>query len=44
MTQWIHFNNFLLWHLEDDARRYDVSAEEIMKTKRAIDKHNQNRN
>jgi len=44
MTQWIHFNNFLLWHLEDDARRDDVSAEEIMKTKRAIDKHNQNRN
>jgi len=44
MTQWIHFNNFLLWHLEDDARRDNVSAEEIMRTKRAIDKHNQNRN
>ena len=44
MTQWIHYNNFLLWHLEDDARRTDVPAEEIVKCKRAIDQHNQQRN
>lgn len=43
MTQWIHYNNFVLWHLEDDARRNDIPAEEIVKIKRAIDKHNQNR-
>jgi hypothetical protein len=43
MTQWIHYNNFVLWHLEDDARRNDIPAEEIVKVKRGIDSHNQNR-
>lgn len=43
MTQWIHFKNFTLWHLEDDARRDDLPAEEIVKIKRAIDYNNQKR-
>jgi len=44
MTQWIHYNNFTLWHLEDDARRSDVDASEIVSCKRKIDKYNQQRN
>ena len=44
MTQWIHYNNFIIWHFEDDARRTDVQDSEIVKCKRQIDKHNQLRN
>ncbi len=44
LFQWIHFHNYILWHLEDDARRQDLPAEQIVKIKRAIDKHNQARN
>ena len=44
MTQWIHYNNFLLWHLEDEARCKTAKDEVIAKCKRAIDKHNQLRN
>ena len=43
MTQWVHFKNFTLWHLEDEARRDDISAEDIVKIKRRIDHHNQKR-
>ncbi len=44
MTRWIHYNNFVLWHYEDEARREDVPDSEIAKCKRAIDKRNQQRN
>lgn len=44
MSQWIHYHNYALWHLEDEARRTDVPDSEIAKCKRAIDKHNQKRN
>ncbi len=44
MTHWIHYNNFTLWHLEDDARRSDVDASEIVSCKRKIDMYNQQRN
>ncbi len=44
MTQWIHYNNFTLWHLEDDARRSNVDAAEIVSCKRKIDTYNQQRN
>lgn len=44
MTQWLHYHNFSLWHLEDEARRTDVEDVEIVKIKRTIDKHNQLRN
>ncbi len=43
MTQWIHFKNFTLWHLEDEARRDDIADEEIVKIKRSIDYNNQRR-
>jgi hypothetical protein len=44
MLQWIHYHNYSLWHLEDDARRTDLDDAEIVRIKRTIDKHNQQRN
>ncbi len=44
MTQWIHYNNFTIWHYEDDARRTDVEDAVIVDCKRHIDKYNQTRN
>lgn len=39
-----HWTNFQLWHVEDRARRKDVSPEVIADCKYAIDKLNQKRN
>lgn len=39
-----HWENFQLWHVEDDARMVDVDAEVIADCKRRIDKLNQRRN
>lgn len=45
--RWIEENhrcNSLLWAEEDKARRTDVEASEIARSKRLIDRHNQKRN
>lgn len=39
-----HYHNFLLWHVEDEARRKDVDDSVIADCKRRIDKLNQQRN
>lgn len=39
-----HKTNFLLWHVEDEARRRDVGDAVIAQCKRDIDKLNQRRN
>ena len=39
-----HLCNFKLWHVEDKARRTDVSAQVIANCKREIDSLNQKRN
>jgi len=39
-----HLRNFSLWHEEDLARRDDLGAEAVRKSKRAIDRFNQERN
>lgn len=44
MLQKLHYHNFSLWHLEDEARRTDVTDADIARIKRSIDKHNQQRN
>ncbi|MBN1541993.1 DUF4254 domain-containing protein [candidate division KSB1 bacterium] len=44
MFQWVHYNNFKLWHYEDQARRTDLEADKIVAAKRKIDYHNQQRN
>jgi len=40
----MHLTNFQLWHLEDQARRQDVSVADVASCKRAIDRMNQQRN
>lgn len=40
----MHRANFVLWHLEDDARSVAATAEQIAAVKRAIDRVNQERN
>jgi hypothetical protein len=39
-----HLINFLLWHVEDQARRKDVGPEDIVRCKQEIDGLNQSRN
>jgi len=39
-----HRRNFDLWHAEDEARRDDLGPEHVHRAKRAIDRHNQERN
>lgn len=39
-----HFNNFSLWHREDEARQDDKGFEHVYLAKRDIDKFNQARN
>lgn len=39
-----HLRNFLLWHVEDKARRTDVPDSEIAACKREVDSLNQQRN
>lgn len=39
-----HLRNFQLWHEEDVARREDLGFESVYRAKRAIDRHNQERN
>ncbi|OGC06210.1 hypothetical protein A2V82_09540 [candidate division KSB1 bacterium RBG_16_48_16] len=41
MTQWVHYQNYILWHEEDEVRRKDVPDAEIVRGKRAIDRNNQ---
>lgn len=39
-----HWQNYSLWHEEDQARRDDLGHEHVYRAKRAIDRHNQLRN
>ncbi|TFH25469.1 MAG: DUF4254 domain-containing protein [Myxococcales bacterium] len=39
-----HYCNYILWHLEDQARRTDVEDAYVAEIKREIDKWNQRRN
>lgn len=44
LAQQQHAQNFLLWHVEDIARRRDVDNSVIAECKRSIDGYNQKRN
>lgn len=44
LVQENHWQNFSLWHEEDQARREDCGPEHVYRAKRAIDRHNQLRN
>ena len=43
LTQWVHYKNFVVWHLEEYIRKPDVSAEESVKVNKTIDLHNTRR-
>lgn len=42
--EWLHYNNYSLWHFEDEVRRSDVPDAIVVQCKRQIDTHNQQRN
>lgn len=44
LTDRLSLSNIGLWHLEDEVRRTDVSDSYLVKTKRDIDRANQERN
>jgi hypothetical protein len=44
LVQENHWENFSLWHEEDQARRDDLGPAHVYRAKRAIDGHNQRRN
>jgi hypothetical protein len=44
LMQRLHWANFTLWHLEDQARDPDVTDSTIAQVKRSIDRTNQQRN
>ena len=43
LTQWVHYKNFVVWHLEEYIRKPGVSAEESVKVNKTIDLHNTRR-
>lgn len=43
LTQWMHYKNFVVWHLEEYIRKPGVSAEESVQVNKTIDIHNTRR-
>jgi len=43
MTQWIHYQNFIVWHLEEILRDSSISTEKITRIEKAVDKHTHQR-
>ncbi len=40
LTQWIHYKNFIVWHLEERVRNENSSNQEIVDAEKTIDVHN----
>lgn len=40
LTQWIHYKNFVVWHLEEKIRIGDLSPDQIVEIQKSIDLHN----
>ncbi len=40
LTQWIHYKNYIVWHLEEKVRNDDITDAEILEAERTIDLHN----
>ncbi len=40
LTQWLHYKNFVIWHLEETVRNEEVSDSKILENERRIDAHN----
>lgn len=39
LTQWIHYKNFIVWHLEEYVRKDGTSESEILDAEKTIDMH-----
>lgn len=40
LTQWVHYKNFVVWHLQEQIRRKETSDEVIVESGKSIDYHN----
>ena len=40
LTQWIHYKNYVVWHLEEFVRKDGISDADILKAEQIIDLHN----
>ena len=40
LTQWVHYKNFVVWHLEEHVRHPGTSDKEILDAEKTIDEHN----
>jgi len=40
LTQWIHYKNYIVWHLEEYVRKEETTDVEILKAEKTIDMHN----
>ncbi len=40
LTQWVHYKNFVMWHLEEYVRENKRSEKEIVEAEKNIDVHN----
>lgn len=43
LTQWVHYKNFVVWHLEEFVRDGKTSDDDVIKAEKTIDKHNMKR-
>ncbi|MBN1466718.1 DUF4254 domain-containing protein [candidate division KSB1 bacterium] len=43
LTQWIHYKNFVVWHLEELVRNENSSNQDIVDAEKTIDVHNMKR-
>ena len=40
LTQWLHYKNYVIWHLEETVRNKDLAENHILENERRIDAHN----
>ena len=40
LTQWIHYKNYIVWHLEEFVRKEGPSEADVLEAERIIDLHN----
>lgn len=40
LTQWVHYKNYIVWHLEEKVRKEGVNDQEVLKCEKRIDQHN----
>jgi hypothetical protein len=43
LTQWVHYKNFIVWHLEEQVRHRETADQDIIQAEKTIDEHNTKR-